>query len=61
MQEAEERIQEVEQFVRYAQSQRRYLSLIERYNPGMNMSEGERVRLSARRVGMNLPVEHERE
>lgn len=54
-------MQEAEEFVRYAQSQRQYLSLLERYNPGMNMSEEERVRLSARRVGMNLPVEHERE
>jgi hypothetical protein len=33
--------------------------LVERYNPGMNMDEEERVRLSARRVGMNLPVEAE--
>lgn len=57
----EQRVQEAEEFVRYAQSQRQYLSLLERYNPGMNMSEEERVRLSARRVGMNLPVEHQRE
>ena len=34
-----------------------YLSLVERYNPGMNMNEEERVRLTARRVGMDLPVE----
>jgi ATP synthase assembly factor FMC1 len=27
----------------------------------MGMSEEERVRLSARRVGMNLPVEYEKE
>ena len=31
--------------------------LLERYNPGMTMDEEERVRLSARRVGMNLPEE----
>jgi ATP synthase assembly factor FMC1 len=42
-------------------AQRTYLTLIERYNPGMGMSEEERVRLSARRVGMNLPVEYVRE
>jgi ATP synthase assembly factor FMC1 len=35
--------------------------LIERYNPGMGMSEEERVRLSARRVGMDLPEEFVRE
>jgi len=34
---------------------------VERYNPGMDMSDEERVRLSARRVGMNLPVEHQKE
>jgi hypothetical protein len=36
-----------------------YATLIERYNPGMGMSEEERVRLSARRIGMNLPAEYE--
>lgn len=34
-----------------------YVSLLERYNPGMNMNEEERVRLTARRVGMDLPKE----
>jgi ATP synthase assembly factor FMC1 len=32
-----------------------YATLLERYNPGMNMEEEERVRLTARRVGMELP------
>jgi ATP synthase assembly factor FMC1, mitochondrial len=36
-----------------------YNTLIARYNPGMGMDEEERVRLSARRVGMNMPVEFE--
>jgi ATP synthase assembly factor FMC1 len=54
-------IQQAEQFTQYTQAQRTYLALIERYNPGMGMSEEERVRLSARRVGMNLHVEFERE
>lgn len=52
-----ERIAEGEQFVKYVQSQRQYLSLLERYNPGMNMTEEERTRLTARRVGMDLPVD----
>ncbi|KAF2103698.1 hypothetical protein NA57DRAFT_29482 [Rhizodiscina lignyota] len=51
------RIQEAEQFIKYIQAQRLYVTLVERYNPGMNMNEEERVRLSARRVGMDLPVE----
>jgi ATP synthase assembly factor FMC1, mitochondrial len=46
-----------EQFVQYAQAQRKYATLIERYNPGMGMNEEERVRLTARRVGMDLPEE----
>ncbi len=51
------RLQEAEQFVQYVKAQRMYATLIERYNPGMNMHEEDRVRLTARRVGMNLPVE----
>lgn len=52
---------QVEQFIQYVQAQRMYATLIERYNPGMGMSEEERVRLSARRIGMNLPVEFDGE
>ncbi|KAI9745519.1 MAG: hypothetical protein M1818_001053 [Claussenomyces sp. TS43310] len=47
-----------EQFLRYVQAQRMYVTLLERYNPGMNMDEEERVRLTARRVGMDLPAEY---
>lgn len=33
-----------------------YTTLLERYNPGMSLEEeGERVRLTARRVGMEMP------
>lgn len=52
-------VAELEQFVQYARAQRMYTTLLERYNPGMNMSEEDRVRLTARRVGMDLPVERE--
>ncbi|KAM7199673.1 hypothetical protein V8F33_004325 [Rhypophila sp. PSN 637] len=48
-----------EQYKSYFQAQRHYVSLIEQYNPGMGMSTEERVRLSARRVGMNLPHQFE--
>lgn len=54
-------LQVTEQFVQYLKAQRTYATLVERYNPGMNMDDGERVRLSARRIGMNLPVEFETE
>ncbi len=48
-----------EQYLAYLRAQRTYVALIERYNPGMGMDEEERVRLSARRVGMDLPVEYQ--
>lgn len=50
-------LEEAEQYIQYAKAQRMYATLLERYNPGMGMDEEERVRLSARRVGMNLPEE----
>ncbi|EXJ94966.1 hypothetical protein A1O1_00084 [Capronia coronata CBS 617.96] len=53
------RHQEIEQFVAYLRAQRMYGTLLQRYNPGMGMDEEERVRLTARRVGMDLPVEYE--
>ena len=43
--------------MQYLKAQRTYGFLLERYNPGMSMDEEERVRLTARRVGMEMPVE----
>jgi len=40
--------------VQYLKAQRKYITLVERYNPGMNMSDETRVKLTARRVGMEL-------
>ena len=48
-------VQDAEQFIHYAKAQRMYATLLERYNPGMSMDEENRVRLTARRVGMDLP------
>ena len=45
------------QLAEYLAAQRTYVGLIKRYNPGMDMDEEERVRLTARRVGMDLPKE----
>lgn len=50
-----------EQLVAYLRAQRTYATLLERYNPGMDMDDTERVRLTARRVGMDLPVTKSRE
>jgi ATP synthase assembly factor FMC1, mitochondrial len=52
-------VAEAEEMVAYLRAQRTYATLLERYNPGMGMDEEERVRLTARRVGMDLPVEFE--
>ncbi|MCJ1262090.1 hypothetical protein MMC22_001960 [Lobaria immixta] len=52
-------VEEGEQYIQFAKAQRMYATLLERYNPGIGskMDEEERVRLTARRVGMNLPEE----
>lgn len=55
------RIQEAEQLAQYARAQRMYTKLLERYNPGMHMDEEERIRLTARRVGLDLPELHKPE
>lgn len=44
------------QLVTYLRAQRMYVTLVERYNPGMEMPQDERIRLTARRVGMDLPA-----
>ncbi|KAL4973498.1 ras guanine nucleotide exchange factor domain-containing protein [Aspergillus desertorum] len=49
------RLQQAEQFAQYARAQRMYAMLVDRYNPGSLMDEEERVRLTARRVGLDLP------
>lgn len=51
------RLEEAEQYVYYLKAQRMYTTLLERYNPGMNMNEEDRVRMTARRVGMDVPIE----
>lgn len=48
----------MEQFIQYVKSQRMYVTLLERYNPGMNMDEEERTQLTAKRVGMEMPEEY---
>ncbi|KAK4232646.1 hypothetical protein QBC38DRAFT_463379 [Podospora fimiseda] len=57
----ENALAQLKQYDAYLKAQQQYVELIERYNPGMGMDEEERVRLSARRVGMNLPKEFGKE
>lgn len=54
------RLDEAQQFTEYVRAQATYTTLLERYNPGADMDEQERVRLTARRVGMDLPPEAEK-
>lgn len=54
----EQAVAQAEQYLAYVQAQRTYVTLLERYNPGMGVDEEERVRLTAKRVGMDLPVEY---
>jgi hypothetical protein len=49
---------EAEQLIAYLRSQRLYVTLVERYNPGMDMDDEERIRLTARRVGMDMPKKY---
>lgn len=51
-------VAQAEQVLQYVKAQRMYATLLERYNPGMGMDEEERTRLTARRVGMNMPEEY---
>lgn len=54
---AASQLHEASQFLAYVRAQRTYAALLERYNPGMSMTEEDRVRLTMRRVGMELPEE----
>ncbi|GME68514.1 unnamed protein product [[Candida] boidinii] len=39
----------------FLQSQREYCELLERYNPGISMKQEDKVRKTARRVGLDIP------
>lgn len=52
---------QAEQYIQYTKAQRMYITLLERYNPGMSIDEDDKVRLTARRVGMDLPEEFKAE
>jgi len=48
-------IQDMANFLSY---QRTYQELIERYNPGLTMTQEDKVRRTANRVGLDLPKEN---
>lgn len=39
----------------FLDSQREYIELLERYNPGISMKQTDKVRKTARRVGLEVP------
>lgn len=49
--------EQVDQLLTYLRAQRMYTTLLERYNPSLRMETEDRVRLSARRVGLSMPAE----
>ena len=55
---AQQQLEESQQLLQYCKSQRMYVTLLERYNPGMSLDEEERVKMTMRRVGMDAPEEY---
>lgn len=51
-------LHDASEILMFLRSQRKYTELLERYNPGATMSQAERNRLTARRVGLNLPKDN---
>lgn len=45
----------VENIALFLDSQREYIELLERYNPGISMKQKDKVRKTARRVGLEVP------
>ncbi|KAK9459526.1 uncharacterized protein V1516DRAFT_692869 [Lipomyces oligophaga] len=54
------KLRDASEILIYLRSQRTYKALLERYNPTATMADDERVRLTARRVGLEVPkdIEH---
>lgn len=45
----------VENITTFLDSQREYIELLERYNPGISMKQTDKVKKTARRVGLEVP------
>ena len=54
-------VEHAHQLIKYLQSQRMYVTLLERYNPGLvgDHDVQEHTRLTGRRVGLNMPKSYE--
>ncbi|KAL4075913.1 hypothetical protein J3A83DRAFT_4157304 [Scleroderma citrinum] len=47
---------DMENILTFMKSQREYKTLLERYNPLVDLTSEERIEATARRVGLNMPV-----
>ncbi|KAF8842297.1 hypothetical protein BDN67DRAFT_899641 [Paxillus ammoniavirescens] len=47
---------DIENIVTFMRSQREYKTLLERYNPLVDLTSEEHIEATARRVGLNMPV-----
>merc|ERR1711939_887035 len=56
--DAQAKARELDELRAFLRANRLHQTLLERYNAGINMSQEERARLSARRVGLNMPKEY---
>ncbi|SPC64046.1 related to FMC1 - mitochondrial matrix protein, required for assembly of F1F0 ATP synthase [Ustilago sp. UG-2017b] len=56
---AEFRQQNLENLHVFLQSKALHAELLQRYNPTTGMTEEERIRLTARRVGLDVPITHD--
>lgn len=43
----------------FLKSQRTYKTLLDRYNPLRDLTAEEHIKATARRVGLDMPIEHE--
>ncbi|BFZ60561.1 hypothetical protein YB2330_001598 [Saitoella coloradoensis] len=54
----ESELKKGDDFLHFLQGQREYKALLERYNPSIGMDPDEKIRLTGRRVGFDLPTEY---
>ncbi|KAJ8086542.1 hypothetical protein AAF712_002043 [Marasmius tenuissimus] len=52
---SESTVQDLQNSVLFLKSQREYQTLLERYNPLIDLTDEERIEATARRVGLNMP------
>lgn len=53
--DSEDDLHNLQNVVTYLKNQREYTELLERYNPGLTMSQEDNVRKTANKVGLSVP------